>query len=493
MNKEFAISVDIGTTNTKVTLYRIEDYSVEKNEKFNTSKFTDNYGELFDIEKIYEKIVEVLTKFIKSFSGNIDSVNITSVGEVGVLLTNDFVRATDAVAWYDIRSSKFIEDLTNEEKKRIYEITGLPAHTNYVVSKLKWLYEYGNVSTTEQYIWANISDYIAYLLSGSLRTEYSLASRTMCFDIQKKCWSNEILKIFNIQGFVAFPEVVLSGETIGYTDLSVTKSLRKEKIAVKIAGHDHMVGAYGIKLQENELLNSTGTTEGLLYINDKAFVNQKNYKKQLSSGVYIDPSFYTLFSSMPTGGAAFEWIQRLFNIDFHTFNKMNDELYNDYMKGNINLENCLTVIPHLNGSGSPFKNSASKGLVYGLTMNTNQKDFLLGILIGLSIEMSYVSKSFPLKEIDRVIVIGPATKNKLWLQLKADFLNKEVVSINTDEVVSLGGVKTAYKERAKENYNKNVIEPNSRNIKEIKDIIEKYKLLYKTKMEITLYKNEEVE
>jgi sugar (pentulose or hexulose) kinase len=36
-------------------------------------------------------------------------------------------------------------------------------------------------------------------------------------------------------------------------------------------------------------------------------------------------------------------------------------------------------------------------------------------------------------------VIGPATLNPLWLQLKADILNCEVLSYRTEEAVSRGG------------------------------------------------------
>lgn len=486
MNRQYSISIDIGTTNTKVSLYHIGNCSVERRGKFKTSKFTDKYGELFDIDSIYREIEKLLIMFIKEFPNKIDSINIASVGEVGVLLTSNFERATDAIAWYDTRSNKFIKGLTEEEKEKIYKITGLPAHTNYVVSKIKWLYEYRKVNTTDQYIWANISDYIAYLLTGNLRTEYTLACRTMCFDIRKKSWSNEILDIFGIRNFVTFPKVLLSGETIGYTNFSGSKNIAKESIAIKIAGHDHIVGADGIGLQENELLNSTGTTEGLLGINNSSHINYEHYKNKLSSGVYVNPDFYTLFSSLPTGGIAFEWFQQLFNMDFNTFSEISDELYRDYINGNIDLQECLTIIPHLNGSGPPFKNSLSKGLIYGITTDTDQKDLLLGIFVGLSMEMTYVSKSFPMNNIDRIVVIGPAVKNKLWLQLKADFLNKNIVSVNTDEAVSLGALRTSYKYQYVKKNEAKVIKPLPRNTRKVKDMMKDYEVFYKTKKEVLL-------
>jgi len=489
MNKKLSVAIDIGTTNTKISLYNLDNLKTEDTEKFRTYKINDDYGELFDVASIYKEIVKVINQFAKEHPGNIDSINIASIGEVGVLLDNNFERVTDAIAWYDSRSSEFIERLTEKEKEKIYRITGLPAHTNYVVSKIKWLYEYAGINKSSQYVWAHISDYIAYLLTGKLNTEYSLASRTMAYNIQEKDWSDEILDIFKIRNFVTFPEVISSGETVGYTDKSVVKALKNETIAVKISGHDHMVGADGINLKENELLNSTGTTEGLLYVSSDSHISLKNYEKYLSSGIHVNPKLYTLFSSIPTGGVIFEWFQNLFNINFKNFVELSKELYIEYTKGERNLIDALMIIPHLNGSGSPFKNNSSKGMFYGMTTNTNRKDILFGILVGLSLELAYVSKNFPLENVDRIIVIGPATKNRLWLQLKADFLNKELVSVNVDEAVSLGALGISSEKQHTTGLNQNIIKPNMNNIKQIKNMIKNYDLLYKTKKKITLNNN----
>ena len=38
-----------------------------------------------------------------------------------------------------------------------------------------------------------MEDYIIYMLTGAAQIDYSLAARTMAFDIRSKCWSDEIL------------------------------------------------------------------------------------------------------------------------------------------------------------------------------------------------------------------------------------------------------------------------------------------------------------
>ena len=130
MAKELSITIDIGTTNSKVSLFR---------ESFQTTKKVDEYGELFDLSEIWDRLLEILIKIVSANSGNIDSINISSVGEAGVLVDTDGQVVTPLIAWYDKRAASYVSELTQEQKQTIYQITGLPAHSNYSIPKIKWL------------------------------------------------------------------------------------------------------------------------------------------------------------------------------------------------------------------------------------------------------------------------------------------------------------------------------------------------------------------
>lgn len=242
--KELSIAIDIGTTNTKVSLIKEEDIEVIDIRKFRTYKEKDDFGELFDVRKIIEKIVSIIKFYLRKYPQKINSINIASVGEAGFLLNKNFKPITNAIAWYDTRSKKYIDSLSSEKIALIYKITGLPAHSNYVLSKIKWLIDNVKFSDKGPYVWANINDYLAYILSGELKTEYTLASRTMCYDIRRKVWSKEILDIFGLGDQVIFPEVCQSGTKIGDTSNSKVREITSEKIKVIISGHDHMVGVF---------------------------------------------------------------------------------------------------------------------------------------------------------------------------------------------------------------------------------------------------------
>lgn len=479
MAKELSITIDIGTTNSKVSLFEIASGNLVFRESFQTTKKVDEYGELFDLPVIWDRLLEILLKIVADNSGNIDSINISSVGEAGVLVDSSGRVVTPLIAWYDKRAVGYIAELDQVQKQRIYDITGLPAHSNYSVPKIKWLVDHLELSD-QTYTWLNVPDLFSYFLTNQMKTEFSMASRTMCFDLKERCWSKEVLELFNLHEWITFPQVISSGEVVGYTTSGTILELQKEEISVRIAGHDHMVGALGINLHDKDLLNSTGTTEGLLLIDDHPFLETKSFQESLSNGIFTDPKYYTLFSSMPTGGNAFEWYQNFFNVDQQEFEEDCQQLYQRYVTDQISLDDPVILIPHLNGSGAPFKNGKSRGLMYGISLETRREDVLLGIILGLCLEMKYVAGCFPIEEVNRVITIGPVVKNPLWIQLKADALNKEISVVQMEEAVSFGALKATYSNFDYE-IDYQIVNPMEHQVASFDRLLDKYSYLYESK------------
>ena len=108
MAKELSITIDIGTTNSKVSLFEIASGKLVFRESFQTTKKVDEYGELFDLSEIWDRLLEILIKIVSANSGNIDSINISSVGEAGVLVDTDGQVVTPLIAWYDKRAASYV-------------------------------------------------------------------------------------------------------------------------------------------------------------------------------------------------------------------------------------------------------------------------------------------------------------------------------------------------------------------------------------------------
>src|SRR5699024_1870212 len=127
-----------------------------------------------------------------------------------------------------------------------------------------------NAAFRKMNTWTCMSGFIASRLTGIFATDWSLASRPLLFVITKKKWNKSFIGAFDLD-IETFPNVVESGAKIANIKESISeKTGLAESVTVSIAGHDHMAGSVSTGLQQKtEVLNSTGTTEGLLLIGDE--------------------------------------------------------------------------------------------------------------------------------------------------------------------------------------------------------------------------------
>lgn len=439
----YFIGIDIGTTNTKVCLYRDQDFSCLQKYIFSTPKITTDRYIDFDVKILWDNIKIKLKAIISQYK-NIGNICIASVGESGVLVDDKGNVIGPAITWYDTRTIEQAEYVINKiGLEKLYEITGIPAHSNYSINKILWIFKNCNIESKQKLKWLSMASFIAYKLSGVSAIDYSLASRTMAFDIKNKSWSKEILDELDME-ISLMPDLVESGEPIGSLNEEIAKEFgTNDNITVSIGGHDHMCGAVATGLfSSSEMLDSTGTTEGLLVIRNKPGLKQSFLDRSLSNGVYTLADFYTLFASLPAGGLSFEWMKNIFFSKKTNF----DQIFNS-----IELMNSgdIVYIPHLRGSGPPKRCTTTQGIIYGLKDTSSNLQIARAILEGVCFELKVLYdemiQDFENK-FSSIKVIGSAVKNPVWLQLKADILNCRIEANNVDEAVAKGAaLLAAYK------------------------------------------------
>jgi len=490
----YAIGIDVGTTNCKVCLYRISDLELIKKHSFITPKNITEYGSDFDIHVLWQGIVDglkIIASAVKD-SRNIISISVASVGEAGVLLDASDNVIGPVMTWYDTRTQTQLERIVSlVGEDRLYEITGIPAHSNYSLNKILWLMEH--VRDQRPASWLCMAEYVAFRLSGIKRAEFSLASRTLAFDIQKNCWSEEICSALGIP-LSLFSPLVESGEPVGdlRAELSETTGI-SAYAKISISGHDHMVGSVAVGItSEDRILNSTGTTEGLLVVREKLSVTRDYYQSRVSNGHHVLSDAYTLYASLPSAGYAIEWFCNMFNLTPADLNQLTHSLMNE-SAAEIATDSFL--IPHLRGSGPPKRTIFAKGMIYGIEDQTDVEAFLKAIFNGLCFELKHLLETYESltgSHWKSVIVIGAACQNPYWLQLKATILNREVIACQIPEAVSRGaaliGAKGAGYESTEAEIKEEALvryQPDDKSVESFSTVYQQlYKPLYEAKINI---------
>lgn len=430
------LTIDLGTTNTKVTLWQNNEPILRK---FKTPKVIKGKYTDFDLKALWSEITKTIEQFNAEDLKKVEQISIASFGESGILYDLDTKQfASECIAWFDERSQVIVDSISAKDKHKIYKITGLPVHSHYSACKIAWLLKYNKsfLPPRHKYLWLGVPDYLVYKFTGNFGTEYSLASRTLDLDLSTSNWSNEVKQIMNIEN-VTFPQIYKAGEKIGIVKGAFKNILAKNCI-VSIAGHDHMVGSNSASLKENQLLDSTGTTEAMMCLVNYPDLSEKAEQESLTNGIYTDGSHYTRFTAMPSAGSTIEWFMNMLGLNESDLVALMSQAMKDYKNHKL-LNTKVLIIPHFNGSGAPYKSTQSEGLIYGINRETSKEELVFGLFLGLTFEFAIAYESlFQDVALNKIKVIGPASKDPLWLQLKADLLRLNVESIDIDQAVSAG-------------------------------------------------------
>ncbi|MCE5003668.1 FGGY-family carbohydrate kinase [Staphylococcus pseudoxylosus] len=459
----YTIGIDIGTTNVKACLFKVPSFELITVQKFPTPTKYDEYGSEFLMDVIWSNLKKAIKKLGTAIEDMhlIKTISISSAAQSIVLYDSLETTLKPTITWYDPRSQQEAKIINKHlGSKYIYETTGIVSHSNHSLTKLMWLKNHKFNSFSQMKKWTCLSGFVAFKLTGEYATDESLASRTLLMNISNKSWSNDILSTYDLDINI-FPKIVESGEAIAHLKPEISKKLGLSKeTTVAIGGHDHMAGSVCTNLKSTgEMLNSTGTTEGLLLLNSKPILGDLAQNNALSNGVYVNENLFTIYSSLPTAGYSIDWFINTFLTNLDDFEKHTSKLHDIYIDNpNHLLEKLILYIPHLRGSGPPDRDFNAKALYYGLRDSTTKKDLLFSTLVGLCLELRVLNdiydnlKTEPTKCIK---VIGPAVKNPLWLQLKADILNIDIEAYKIDEAVAKGAAIVA---NLKQNFIKEVPE-----------------------------------
>jgi xylulokinase len=105
----------------------------------------------------------------------------------------------------------------------------------------------------------------------------------------------------------------------------------------------------------------------------------------------------------------------------------------------------LMVVPHWNGTGTPWCDVDARGAVIGWTLSSTRHDFAKAILEGLTFELLINLNTMEQAGIavSDLVAAGGGAKSRRWLQLKADILGRPIRTLRCGEAACLGAAMLA--------------------------------------------------
>lgn len=469
--------LDVGTTGCKLTAY--DDKGNFVYNSYREYEINRNRGEHeIDADVIFSAVCDVIRDTAKNCT--LSAIGITTFGETFTVLDENDNVLMPSMLYTDPRGKEECDELIEKlgEEKLTY-ISGTKPNQMYSLPKIMW------IKNNRPEIFAKIrhillmEDFIVYKLTGNACIDYSLAARTMALDIRNKCWSDEILFAAGID------KSLLSTPVKAFNVAGTLKKELKNELGIENdiqivnGAHDQVASAVGAGVFEaGHAVDGTGTVECITPVFDKIPENAQLYDKNYCVVPYVFDGTYVCYAFSFTGGAAVKWFRD--NLSAEKSYKALDDAVKAEPTG-------LLVLPHFAGAATPYMDNGSKAAILGLTLENTSNDIYKAIMEGVTYEIMINIENLESFGItpEKLYATGGGASSEVWLQIKADILNRPVTALLAKEAgtcgtcmmtgVAVGLYKDLYEAKKYFVKEKKTFTPNEENVK----IYERYYCAYK--------------
>jgi xylulokinase len=217
-----------------------------------------------DVFLLWNRISEELLEVnLQVKADPVVALAVSCQGEAVVPVGSDGQPLDNFVVTFDNRTLEQVKQWEETASSQtIFEITGMPLHPMYSVNKMMWFKNHKPALFKKVWKFLCVEDYIIHRLGLTPSIDYSLAARTMAFDIRKKEWSDQMLTWAGIDRDL-LARVVPSGTCVGEMDSKIATELGfRPKVKVVTGGHDQPCGALGAGIiQPGIAMNAIGTSD----------------------------------------------------------------------------------------------------------------------------------------------------------------------------------------------------------------------------------------
>lgn len=422
--------LDIGTSGCKVVLFDEAGTEIRSAYREYDVKRHDGLHEI-DTEAVWEAVKHVLKETAGS---DLAAVAVTGFGETFAMLDENDRQCAPSMLYTDPRGAEecaFLEKRLGAEHLAFK--TGTNPHQMYSLPKIMWIKQ----NLPENFERAKrillMQDFVVYKLCGVAQIDYSLASRTLCFDIENKCWDQEILNSAGVdERLLSRP--VPSGTPAGTVKKALAKELGlPENMSVVTGCHDQIAAMTGAGVFEEEAaMDGTGTVECVPVVVDSVPKDYSLFRLGYAIAPHVNGKF-ACYALSYAGGATLKWFR-------DNFSSMP---YDEMDKQVSSTPSGLLILPHFAGAATPYMDIGSKAAVIGLTFEHTKFDFYKALMEGTAFEILLnleTLKNFSIAP-KELIATGGGARSDVWLQIKADILGLPVTALDGGEIGAAG---TAY-------------------------------------------------
>ena len=397
-----------------------------------------------DARLVWPAIKRVIKEVVAdSNSDPVTALSVSSLGEATVPVTKDRrILGPSIVANFDLRGEEYLADLaTTLGNDRLYEINGNTFGPNYSLPKLMWIKEHQPSLYEKTHKFLLWGSFVSFMLGAESIVDYSLANRTLLFDIGREAWSEEVLQLADLD-VVKLPDAVPSGTVIGRVSPIIAEELGLSTDVFIVAGaHDQCATAVGCgAILEGSAAYGMGTFLCITPVFGQRRPSALMVDRGLNTEHHAVPGKFVTFI-YNQGGSLVKWFRDTFAAKEHLQAKAEgQDIYAALVSETPEAPSRIMILPHFTTTGPPEYVSDSCGVIVGLRHETSRGEILKGILEGTTFYLKECIESLPPTgiEISDYRVVGGGSKSDVWIQICADILGRPFIRPKITEAGALG-------------------------------------------------------
>jgi glycerol kinase len=440
--KKYVLAIDQGTTGTTSMVFDAKGSVLSKVNKEFTQYFPEAGWVEHDPMDIWDCTMSTVEKALSEASisaGDLAALGVTNQRETSVFWRKDTLEPVGkAIVWQCRRSAGVCSRLKDEGFEEVFrESTGLVLDPYFSGTKITWKLEndaeFARQARAGEISFGTVDSWLLAKLTGGEvhATDYSNASRTLMFNINKLEWDERLLDILGVPAGM-LPEVRDSSGVFAETDPACF--LGAEVPIGGIAG-DQQAALFGQACYHPGMTKNTYGTGSFLLMNTggEAVSSRSGMVTTIAWG-YGGKVTYALEGSIFVTGAAIQWLRDGLHL-------IKDAAETGPIAEKVTDTGGVYFVPALVGLGAPYWDPYARGAIIGITRGTTREQLVRATVEAMAYQtrdvMDVMQSDSGIK-VTSLRVDGGASVMDVLLQFQADLLGVEVLRPIVAETTALG-------------------------------------------------------
>lgn len=356
---------------------------------------------------------------------------------------------TRALTWMDNRAAAEAEALAaTPEAHELYLRTGCRVHPMYPLSKLLWLKANAPDLWQSAPRFVSLKEYVIERLFGERVVDYSVASSTGYFNLERHDWDPMALTTAGLT-----PHQLSRPVDATYTVRGLSSSVARQvglppETPFALGAGDGMLAHLACGGFEASRYSSTIGTSGALRV---AAARPLLDPQERTWCYCFDHDTWVAGGAINNGGLVLRWLRdRLGEEEKRLAAERGADPYEILCAEAAAVPpgaDGLVVLPFLTGERSPHWNALASGVVFGLQLHHTKAHLTRAFLEAVAYRMRSVYDALhSLTGVEGEIwANGGYTRSPLWVQIQADVFGRPVVVPRVTEASAFGAALVAMK------------------------------------------------